>query len=472
MADSANNATVMDLTTSSGKYVLSNAKKSQTNKIGSVIKKVEDFADSVTVSKCYQFGESSMSSVAGLGGQCSTNIMDMLETTLKNNAIARFINTNIKKINNAIDGVKSFGNKVSNSTIFKKVKGFYCGTLAPAMKVLLMLLNSLISIPLTILKGIYKFLNKLRDVADTVMNKLFDCMGGYIQGMQDSIGTFDFKPDMTIKDLLFFLDDLSKFLENCEVISRPLINSFNDMINPCSSVSMRTIFDKIGMTTPDYDEPILCSAEDLRNFINRRNKIITLTKNEINQFINKFNPIDGIFNAAKALTQISRTYTAIGIAKLHEAIIKPVHKMETMYNNFLSSRSRLLGKIVNAAIGWLLPNCGSAKFDEGLIRRRKYSIRDVLNILDSMHGCNTYLCGNINNQVQTLLATLETNKFGFWINPLVKANDNIGKMIDNVFAKTFGQEYDSNRAGLTQQNIDPEFIKKLQPYSTRIQAVV
>lgn len=471
MADS-NNATVVDLTTSSGKYVLSNIKKKQSNSVGSIIKKVEDFADSVTVSKCYQFGESSMSSVAGLGGKCSTNIMDMLETTLKNNAIARFINTNIKKINNAIDGVKSFGNKVSNSTVFKKVKGFYCGTLAPAMKVLLMLLNSLLSVPLTILKGIYKFLNKLRDVADSVMNKLFDCMGGYIQGMQDSIGTFDFKPDMTIKDLLFFLDDLSKFLENCEVISRPLINSFNDMINPCSSVSMRTIFDKIGMTTPDYDEPILCSAEDLINFINRRNKIITLTKNEINQFINKFNPIDGIFNAAKALTQISRTYTTIGIAKLHEAIIKPVHKMEAMYNNFLSSRSRLLGKIVNAAIGWLLPNCGSSKFDEGLIRRRKYSIRDVLNILDSMHGCNTYLCGNINNQVQTLLATLETNKFGFWINPLVKANDNIGKMIDNVFSKTFGEEYDANRAGLTQLNIDPDFIKKLQPYSTRIQAVV
>jgi hypothetical protein len=467
-----NNATCVDLTTSSGKYVLSNSKKKETNKIGSVIKNVEDFADNLSVTKCYQFGESSMSSVAGLGGQCSTNIMDMLETTLKNNAIARFINTNIKKINNAIDGVKSFGNKVKNSTVFKKVKGFYCGTLAPAMKILLMLLNSLISVPLTILKGIYKFLNKLRDVANSVMNKLFDCMGGYIQGMQDSIGTFDFKPDMTIKDLLFFLDDLSKFLENCEVISRPLINSFNDMINPCSSVSMRTIFDKIGMTTPDYDEPILCSAEDLINFINRRNKIITLTKNEINQFINKFNPIDGIFNAAKALTQISRTYTTIGIAKLHEAIIKPVHKMEAMYNNFLSSRSRLLGKIVNAAIGWLLPNCGSSKFDEGLIRRRKYSIRDVLNILDSMHGCNTYLCGNINNQVQTLLATLETNKFGFWINPLVKANDNIGKMIDNVFSKTFGEEYDANRAGLTQLNIDPDFIKKLQPYSTRIQAVV
>lgn len=472
MADSSNNVTCVDLTASSGKYVLSNTKKNQTNKLGSVIKKVEDYADSLTVSKCYQFGESSMASIAGLGGQCSTNIMDMLENTLKNNAIARFINTNIKRINNAIDGVKSFGNKINNSDVFKKVKGFYCGTLAPAMKILLMLLNSLISVPLTILKSIYKFLNKLRDVADSVMNKLFDCMGGYIQGMQDSVGKFDLKPDMTIKDLLFFLDDLANFLDNCEVISRPLINSFNDMINPCSSVSMRVIFDKIGMTTPNFDEPILCSAEDLKNFINRRNKIITLTKKEVNQFINKFNPLDGIFNTAKALTQISRTYTAIGIAKLHEAIIKPVHKLETMYNNFLSSRSRLLGKIVNAAIGWLLPNCGSAKFDEGLIRRRKYSIRDILNILDSMHGCNTYLCGNINNQVQTLLATLEMNKFGFWINPLVKANDNLNRLIDNVFANTFGEEYNANRNGLIQQNIDPEFIKKLQPYALRIQAVV
>ena len=109
MANPGNKASIVDLNCVDGKYVLSTAKtNSNKNVVGVVLDDVNSFADKLTVSKCYQFGESNISSIAGLGGQCSTNIMDMLETTLKNNAIMRFINTNIKNVNNAINGVKSF----------------------------------------------------------------------------------------------------------------------------------------------------------------------------------------------------------------------------------------------------------------------------------------------------------------------------------------------------------------------------
>jgi hypothetical protein len=74
-----------------------------------------------------------------------------------------------------------------------------------------------------------------------------------------------------------------------------------------------------------------------------------------------------------------------------------------------------------------------------------------------MNGCNSYICGNINNQVSELLAQLELSKFGRWVNPLVKANDNLNKFIDVMFAETFGTDGEIASAKLSRDNIDVDF---------------
>jgi len=452
---------------------------SQRNTIGKIIGSAESFGDdwkTDKIDKCYQFGSTTMGAMtSSISGECSSNILDNIGSLLKNNAVVQFINTSIGKVNNAIDGVKSFGKTVigaiSNSKMGLKLRSFYCGTLAPAMQILLMVLKALIAIPLTILNALYKIIQKIKDIANSLTKKLFDCFNSFLGGMQDSVGQMSMNYQFKLNDLFSFLDDVDNFLANCEIISRPLIDSFNQMINPCSPTTARPFFDAIGMTTEGVDEPILCSAEDLRALLARRKKNQEISTNALNDFLNRQNPFSGVFNGAKALNELTRAYTQNGIAQIYAATMTPLHGLETRYNNLLSARSSILGRIVNSTIGWLFPDCGSGKFEDGIIKRRKYSIKDVINILDSMNGCNSYICGGINNQVSELLAQLELSKWGRWINPLVKSNENLTKFINNIYAETFGSNAEIANTKLAGLNINSSFIKKILPYSLTLKAV-
>ena len=446
------------------------------NSIGGVIGNVQAFSEGLKVDKCYQFGSSAMGAIAGaVTGECTTNILDTIGNLLKNNSMVQYMQTAISKVNNAIDSVKSFGRDVvgsiTNSKLGLSIRSFYCGILAPSMQILLMAIKSIIAIPLTILNALYKTIQKIKDIANALTTKLFDCFNGFLQGMQDSVGSMNVNFEFKLNDLFSFLDDVENFLKNCEIISRPLIDSFNMMISKCSPGSMRTIFNELGMTSDGVDEPELCSAADLIAFIERRKKIKLIDLSKINDLLNAFNPFDGIFKGAKALNELARTYTQYGVATLYENVMTPLHKLESRYNNLLSTRSRFLGKLVNSTIGWLFPDCGSSKFEDGIIRRSKYSILDVVNILDSMYGCNSYICGNINNQVSELLAQLEISKFGKWINPLVNANDNLNKFIDNMFAETFGTDAEIAESHIKNFNVDPAFVKSQLPLSLDLKAV-
>lgn len=471
---------VTNLSAAGNSYVAASSKSiSQRNTLGKIIGAVETFGDdwkTPKIDKCYQFGSATMGAMtSSISGECTTNILDNIGSLLKNNAVVQFINTSIGKVNNAIDGVKSFGKAVigaiSNSKLGLKLRSFYCGTLAPAMQILLMVLKSLIAIPLTILNALYKIIQKIKDIANSLTKKLFDCFNSFLSGMQDSVGSMSMNYEFKVNDLFSFLDDVDNFLANCEIVSRPLIDSFNQMINPCSPASARDFFDAIGMTQKGVDEPVLCSADDLRKLLARRKKNQLIDTGKLNDFLNRQNPFKGVFNGAKALNELARTYTQNGIARIYEKAMAPLHWLEAKYNNFLAARSRLLGRIVNSTIGWLFPDCGSSKFEDGIIKRRKYSILDVVNILDSMGTCNSYICGGINNQVSEMLAQLEISKWGKWINPLVKANENLTKFINNVYAETFGSDAEIMQSKLQGLNVDASFIKNLLPYSLTLKAV-
>ena len=463
---------IIDIT-QSGQSTSSLKSATNRNLVGQQIGKVERFADNVNISKCYQFGTGAMGAVASaISGDCSSDLFDTIGNILKNNAIVKFIASGLDKINNAIDGVKSFGKQVvgsiTNSPLGLRIRGFYCGVLAPALQILLMAVKSLIAIPHTILNALYKIIDRLKDIANNTTNKLFDCMGALIQGLSDGVGKLNVNISFTFADLLAFLDDIEGFLKNCEVIAQPIIGLFNSLLNPCSSVSMRTIFDEIGMSTPGADENHMCSAADVVAFLERRKKIGSVELSRINSLLNKFNPFGGLFDGASKLNELGRTYVQYGIAKLYEKAMGPLHRLEAYYNNLLTTRSRFLGILVNSTIGWLFPTCGSSKFADNRIKRRKYSILDVVNILDSMNGCNSYICGNINNQVTELLAELEISRFGKWINPLVNANEKLSKFIDVAFAQTFGNNGDIAQANIATNNIDIDFIKSILPYSTTV----
>lgn len=445
------------------------------NLLGRAIGKVESFSDNIKIDKCYQFGEGAMSAVASkIGGECSTSILDEIGGILKNNAIMKYIASAVDKINNAIDTVKSFGRKVvgaiSNSPLGLGIRGFYCGILAPSMQILLMAIRSIVSIPLTLLNALYKIVQKIKDIANGLTNKLFDCFGAAIQGMQDSVGDMNINLSFKFNDLFSFLEDVENFLRNCEIISRPMINTFNELVSNCSSTSMRPLFNEIGMTSESEDLHF-CSAADLIAFLERRKKIQLVDLDRINELLNKFNPFNGLFNGAKKLNELTRTYTQYGIASAYASTMARLHSLEVLYNRLLSSRSRTLGKIVNSTIGWLFPDCGSSKFEGGIIKRRAYSIIDVMNILDSMNGCNSYICGNLNNQVSELLAELELSKYGKWINPLVKANDTLNKYIDSMFTNTFGTDGEIANQNLKNNNVNLDFIKSTLPFSNKLKLV-
>lgn len=462
--------------TNVGSSIASTAKStSNRNFLGRQIAKVENFTDSIKIDKCYQFGSSAMGAVASsVSGDCSTNILDEIGSLLKNNAIMKYLTSAVDGINNAIDSVKSFGRRVVgavvNSPLGLSIRGFYCGVLAPSMQILLMAIKSLIAIPLTILNALYKIIQKIKDIANDLTNKLFDCFGAFLQGMQDSVGNMGVNFAFKFNDLFSFLDDVENFLRNCEVVSRPMIDLFNELVNPCSSTSMREVFNRIGMTSEDEDISF-CSASDVIAFLERRRGLKLIDLDAINELLNKFNPFNGLLNGAKKLNELGRSYVQYGIASVYEKTMAPLHKLEDRYNNFLRTRSRLLGILVNSTIGWLFPDCGSSKFEDGRIKRRKYSILDVVNILDSMNGCNSYICGNINNQVSELLAELELSRFGRWINPLVKANDNLTKYINTIFAETFGSNGEIATAEAAEGHVDLDFIKSILPYSPTLKAV-
>lgn len=448
---------------------------SNRNFLGRQIGKVESFSDSIKINKCYEFGSGAMTAVASsISGECSTNILDQIGSLLKNNAIVKYIASAIDKVNNAIDSVKSFGRNVvgaiTNSAIGLGIRGFYCGILAPSMQILIMAIKSLIALPLTILNGLYQIVQKIKDIANGLTNKLFDCFGAAIQGMQDSVGAMNVEFNFTFHDLFSFLEDLEGFLKNCEVISKPMIDLFNGLVNPCSSTSMRTVFNELGMSTEDEDLEF-CSAADLISFLERRKKIKLIDQDKINELLNKFNPFNGLFNGAKKLNELSRTYVQYGIASVYSSTMAKLHRLETLYNNLLSTKSRLLGILVNSTVGWLFPRCASSKFEGGKIKHKKYSILDVLNILDSMNGCNSYICGNLNNMVSELLAELEVSKYGKWINPLIKANDNLNKYIDTLFADTFGTNGEIAANNVRNENVDIDFLKSTLPYSLSLKAV-
>lgn len=466
---------IVDIT-NAGSSIASTAKStSNRNFLGRQIAKVENFTDNIKIDKCYQFGSSAMGAVASsVSGDCTTNILDEIGSLLKNNAMLRYITSGVDAINNAIDAVKSFGKKVvgsiTNSPLGLSIRGFYCGVLAPSMQILLMAIKSLIAIPLTILNALYKILQKIKDIANNLTNKLFDCFGAFLQGMQDSVGKMNVDFQFKFNDLFSFLDDVENFLRNCEVVSRPMIDLFNELVNPCSSTSMREVFNKIGMTSEDEDISF-CSASDVIAFLERRKKIKLVDLDELNSLLNKFNPFNGLMNGAKKLNELGRSYVQYGIANVYAKAMAPLHKLEDLYNNFLRTRSRFLGILVNSTIGWLFPDCGSSKFEDGRIKRKRYSILDVVNILDSMNTCNSYICGNINNQVSELLAELELSRFGRWINPLVKANDNLTKYINTMFAETFGTNGEIASAQAAEGHVDLNFIKGVLPYSNTLKAV-
>lgn len=445
------------------------------NYLGRQIAKVENFSDNIKIDKCYQFGSSAMGAIASsVSGDCSTNILDEIGSLLKNNAIMKFVSSSMDSINNAIDSVKSFGRRVvgsvMNSPLGINIRGFYCGVLAPSMQILLMAIKSIIAIPLTILNALYKIIQKIKDIANNLTNKLFDCFGAFLQGMQDSVGSLDVTFTFKLNDLFSFLDDVENFLKNCEVVSGPMIDLFNQLVNPCSSNSMRSVFNKIGMSSEGEDLHF-CSASDVIAFLERRKAIKLIDVDEINDLLNKFNPFNGLFNGAKKLNELGRSYVQYGIANVYEKSMAPLHRLEDRYNNFLRTRSRLLGILVNSTIGWLFPDCGSSKFEDGVIKRRRYSILDVVNILDSMNGCNSYICGNINNQVSELLAELELSRFGKWINPLVKANDNLTKYINSIFAETFGNNGEIASVEAADGHVNIDFLKGILPYSSKLKAV-
>lgn len=91
---------------------------------------------------------------------------------------------------------------------------------------------------------------------------------------------------------------------------------------------------------------------------------------------------------------------------------------------------------------------------------------DLMNILDGMSSCSTYICKDFSNMVAQMLQNLSCNKYGKYICPLVKCNDNLNTYLNELYGKLFGKPSITMNSKIAANNVSADFIMNLQQFSS------
>lgn len=432
------------------KWVVGTNENGSKSGLPSIISSVQKFSDSLTYEKCTQFADEGLD-FTGVGG-CKPTIQGTLSKFTKSNFASRYIN----KFTSAVDMAKNtIGNTVSNLQN-KFGQSYYCTVLAPTFKILLELLEGLIEKPKKILALIYKYIEKILEIIRNLVNKLFNCFEAAIAKFKSILD------NLKAPDYLSFMQGVTVWSERCEVIAGPIVTLFNNMV---ADKTIKGMYVDLGVIGSMDDVVVFESIQDVNKFLKMAmnfSKRINDVKDRVLNRIYNSSPIQ----KAEYGYKLMKATTQYAMAIVMQKILSPLLRLNSLYNNMLHTRSRYLGIVVNSLIGWLFPPKGYAhNYEDNIIKRRRYSIADVLIICDSLHDCNDYLCGGISNRVKQMFEELKLNRDCWWLNPLISANEYLDSAIlalEKAYSNAFTPTKSTQQTLETFINVD--FIKSIRTF--------
>lgn len=448
--------TVFDLVSQGANWVVGSSNGGKSG-LPSVINKVSSFSDSLTFEKCSQFADEGLDFI-GLG-DCKPSIQSTLSKYLKTSGPTRFLNKftdTYSKIKNNID------NKTKN-TKEKFGQSYYCNVLAPMFNILINLLEQLIEKPKIILAMIYKYLEKILDIVKNLVNKLFSCFESAISRFKSILD------GQKAPDFLNFMKGITVLSERCEVISGPIVEMFNNLVN---SDNIKTMLYNIG-TISDVNQVLKFeSIQEVNAFLKVGINLADKINNKKDEYLGDVYNSSPVKNAIHGY-KLTKTYSQYAVAIVTQKILSPLLKLASVYNNQLHARSKYLGIVVNNTLGWLFPPKGyRGNYEDHIIYRSKYSIVDILIICDSLNDCNDYLCGGIQNRIKQMFEELKLSRRCVWLNPFIDANNFMDRVIDkldNAYKNAFSpveSEVDELR-----KYFDFEFIKSIRSFNNTLYSI-
>lgn len=441
---------IFDLVSNGANWIIgTNANGTKTG-LPSYIESVQKFSDSLTYQRCTQFVDEGLDFV-GIG-DCNPSIQDTLSRFTKNT----FSNRYISKFTSAVDMLKNKAGSLANVKE-KFGQSYYCTILAPMFNILINLIESLVYLVKKILALIYMYIAKILEIIKNLVNKLFSCFEAAIEKFKSLLD------NIKAPDFLNFMKGVTVWSERCEIIAGPIVSMFNLMV--ANSTIKQMLYDLGSINSTDtvihFD-----SIQEVNAFLKVALNLADSINNKKTKVLNEIYNSSPIQNAAYGY-KLMKAYTQYAIASVTEKILAPIIRLNSIYNNLLHTRSRYLGIVVNTLIGWLFPPKGYAhNYEDNIIRRRKYSIVDVLIICDSLNDCNDYLCGGLKNRIEELFNELKLNRTCWWMNPLIDANSYLTKIasaIETAYSNAFTPVL-TNKAEM-EKYVDISFIKNVRSFN-------
>ena len=439
--------------------------------IFSIVNKSASFADNEkgAYDHCYKFSENYKKDMATTD-DCTSNVMDHIGTMMRKGPFS-LMNKGIGYINNKIDSVKKFGNEqisdLKNNSVMKSIERVYCTEVGPMMEILRQIIYQISKIPETLESALNHYLLKILTIFDKYFSKLIACADGWANGFIDSLGVLKIPEIDSIEQCFSFFDDLIEFLTNCEVISGPIVKTFNGMLSTCNGSNFGTFFELLGYGPSSGKE--FKSAQDVIDFLekSRASMDASVSLNFAQHIADSINPfLKNNYAKIRSAMQFAKLGILSKLADFLTWLIRPVHWITSAINWSLTSRSRILGIAVNYTLGVFFPWKASSKFKDNKIYRSRYSLMDLMNILDGMSSCSTYICKDFSNMVAQMLQNLSCNKYGKYICPLVKCNDNLNTYLNELYGKLFGEPSITMNSKIAANNVSADFIMNLQQFSS------
>lgn len=442
---------IFDLVNGGAKWVVGKNANNKKSGLPSAINAISKFSDSLTYNRCTQFVEEEGLDFVGLG-DCNPGVQNTLSLFTKNGYGNRFIG----KVSSVVDMAKKKVGDAIDSVKQKFGATYYCQVLAPAFNAIVNMIEGVLDNVKKILAIIYKYIEQLLALISQLINRLFACFEAAVGKLVDLVKGLKFP------DFLNFLQGISVWSERCEVISGPIILMFNNMFN---TVSMKKILYKMGTIADENVDIHFESIQEVNGFLKIACNLADILNNKKDELFDDVMNSD-IVNSMKNGYALAKAYTQYGTAVVIQTILAPIASLGAAYNNMLHTRSSKLGYFINKCIGWLLPAKGYAHpYDENIVYRKKYSIADVLVILDSMNDCNDYLCGGFKAKVELMITKMKLDGNCFWNNPLGWLSNVTDTMVEGL-EEAYSNAFDPIKTTEDELNtyINVEFIKSVRTY--------
>lgn len=347
-------------------------------------------------------------------GSSLTKASDFLEHTVPKESVCgekideafEFVNNKFMQwIGNVKDTVNDLLGKGSG---YPMLEHWLCNKAATAFEAIIVIIKTIIYFPMLLAKLLKELIKKVFALVNSVISKIFGCLDSAIDAIIKNLS------GITISQLF---KKLAELLIACDYVSQPILSLL--------SVTCEKLLPPLRDTIPMIDE-LLKKHDNGENhngewFDFRSSKEALIFVTQLNEAFN--NSRDSLINNENVVSLRNSyknfkkdVYDALKLAL--DTILFPLFWLERKYNSFLNTRSRMLGQVVNFFTGWIFPK---ESVTGERIKRRRYSIVDLLKIAEGMTKCSSYACKNSadrnRRRLERIYDTLCVGKDGKWFNP-------------------------------------------------------